>query len=516
MARRRDLSMPFMDALEARQLLAADLSVSVGQMRLEDNGDSAKVPVIVTNLGDVRSAEHAGRVALFLSTDAVLDGADVEVTRIDHELPRVRPGESKRLNLEFRLSRVLSQASPLPPGNYYAIVRLEQDTPDANPANDVAASATTLNTSADTFGEGGRREQRIVFASGVVVFKLEGPGTGTATQDGQGGIVVTLTGTTERSQLRIVGPRSQAVAPVISSLSVQGSLKSLKVERVALSGTLAVSGGLREVQADGLRGLAMSFGGSASMQIKAGDVLDSSIVSSAPIKELKVRSWLDTDLAADCVSSNWMGKVESKGAFAASLVLSGRSDAKPVLEKVEVKSIWSGDLIAVGAVGQIQVGSLQTARVMVSGNLQKLEVKGAVAVSTIVATNLRQMEIKGGVSSSEVAVGGAFTDAAGVFAGTTSVVWGAGILRDLKVGGNVSLSKFMAAVDPMNGIWLDADDRFASDGQGGTASGRIEKIHIKGSMTDSLFASPFLPGQVKVGGGVVSTAGDARFITTLG
>src|SRR5262245_63749743 len=75
----------FLEALETRQVLAADLSLSLGNLTVGNGGvfnnNLVQVPVVVTNIGDVRSADGA-TVRFFLSTDTTLDRSEEHTSEL--------------------------------------------------------------------------------------------------------------------------------------------------------------------------------------------------------------------------------------------------------------------------------------------------------------------------------------------------------------------------------------------------------------------------------------------------
>jgi hypothetical protein len=506
-----------LEALEPRALLAADLSLAIGSVRIDDGGDRARVAAIVTNAGDLPSAAGA-RVAFFLSRDATLDATDIAAGMVAHDLPSLRPGRHQRLEHSFQISRLIDPAAfgaRLPDGEYFIIATIHQDPADANSTNDTAVAGRTIFVSSTSFGQGARRELRVGTDAGEVRFRLDGPGTGSVTLDPQGRLLVTITDSTDRTQLRIVGPRHAPNPPDVFMLDVRGSLKKLHAQNVDLTGTFTVSGGIKEIDADDAAGLAMSFGGSRIHRITFDDVSDSSILTPASIDTLRADRWLDTDATPDTLSAAWMAKAESRGDFALSLILSGRPGGQPVLDKVQVKGALTGDIIAVGRVGQIQADAIRSSRIIISGDLAMLLAKGDIADSTIAAANIRKADLKRGIADSHIAAGASFTDAQGVFAGTAQVAWTPGHIRELLVRRDAARSTFTAGVNPVNATWLDGDDQFASDPQDPSRLGRFQTIRFHGDLIQSRLAAQQFPAQAMVAGSLIHTAGDPRFITTL-
>src|SRR5262245_24056671 len=224
----------FLEALETRQVLAADLSLSLGNLTVGNGGvfnnNLVQVPVVVTNIGDVRSADGA-TVRFFLSTDTTLDPADFRAGDTDLTLPGLDPAASDNQTFNFRRMMVLDPASPLPnvpPGNYFVIGQIIQAAPDANPANDTAATANTVTYSLQFGTVDGQANTPLLVtvANGnMISFRLAGPGTGDIRLEA-GQYLVTLTGTTERSLFTMSGAFSNPSTPTINGVDVQGSLSS--------------------------------------------------------------------------------------------------------------------------------------------------------------------------------------------------------------------------------------------------------------------------------------------------
>ncbi len=140
----------------------------------------------------------------------------------------------------------------------------------------------------------------------------------------------------------------------------------------------------------------------------------------------------------------------------------------------------SGTLSITGGLGAVTLGS-------VTGTIA---VSGSIGTVTLVGNATGAMILAGANFGSDGKAGG--TD-------TATDAYGPGSIGKIQISGTVKSSVFGAGLDPVNGVFLDSDDRVL----GGTAS-LIKSVAIKGGIDDGTrfvagaFGKAKLPGKVDV------------------
>ena len=168
-----------------------------------------------------------------------------------------------------------------------------------------------------------------------VTLSLKGGGYGVV--EGESGIdSIVLIGTISRSTLKVT---SKAKAPEVGDITVNGSIRSLRLKGINLAGDIDVSGTLGSLMANHVVGPGTITIGSASangsaVTLRMNHVRDMTVDSAMPIRNLIVTGWTNTDGLEDTVTAPSIGKLQVRtakrgtpvarsGAFEADLALTG-------------------------------------------------------------------------------------------------------------------------------------------------------------------------------------------------
>ncbi len=156
----------------------------------------------------------------------------------------------------------------------------------------------------------------------------------------------------------------------------------------------------------------------------------------------------------------------------------GRGNA---VSNVDIKGNISGTWAITGSVGDVAAGSTSDGwTANINGSLKSLRVQGN-ASGKLAAHNIQTLDFKRNVIGMTVLAGanlgsdgviGGTGDAADTFTGAT--------IKDININGSLTDSTFAAGVDPVNGIFGDADDVFLSPSA-------IGHTRVRGTTTNSFF-----------------------------
>jgi hypothetical protein len=237
---------------------------------------------------------------------------------------------------------------------------------------------------------------------------------------------------------------------------------------------------------------------------------DVAIRSEIGLNNVSATSWIN---AADIpsIEAPLVGTLAIGGAFTGTVLLPGLGAGFPTLGKADIKGAFRGTMVVSGKAGPMSLGDRSDAIIIVRGLLDGLKVRGSSGVD-LFATDVRAVEITGNADGLEVHAGA-------TFAGSTlnnlrgargALTFSGGSIGRVIIGQSMRRSSVTAGVTSINGIFGDADDRFA----GGI--GRIDRIEVGRQVEESSFAARTLPRTAKVNRRSVVTSGDPRFITALG
>ncbi|KKL86337.1 hypothetical protein LCGC14_1945750, partial [marine sediment metagenome] len=346
------------EPLEPRLLLSSgpDLAASFGSVLLNGGdafsatvvpGDRLSVELRIENQGD-QSADGELDVDLFLSLDQSLDeGADIRLLTEDYWWHDFDSGQTNSDTSTVTLP------DDLEAGSYYLIWRIRPDFEigDVNAANNVVASTQALSVKW-MFGEFGGRKVRLVVMDDDdtdLRLSLKG-GVGELVPNGSGGVDMVLTGTSSTSSLTAKADKDGDGSFSIGDLTVDSSIKSIKLQGVQVLGDVDIQGGIAKLSmGDLLSGDAhtIQIGSSSAISatsIKMGRVKNLTLTSQTILKSLTVTEWLDDDASADVLTAPALNKLAVKGNkklgiagnFQADLILAGDPLAAKTLSSAKI------------------------------------------------------------------------------------------------------------------------------------------------------------------------------------
>ncbi len=366
----------------------------------------------------------------------------------------------------------------------------------------VPAAGVTASNSVLQFGavgtHRGYRLTRTLSGGNSVTLSLTGPGTGTLTENSDGGISLAVSGTTYGSNLSVV-----SAGVTLDALSDPSPIGSILAPTATATGHVSLSVGARRVTLGGASGANILLAGGPANTLSLGGVSATTLYSAAPIQSLTVASYSDTP--SDSITTAWIGSLKSAGDFGASLTLNGGAGGRYI--GLKSASIGGALLNSTWSI-QANVASVKVAGVdagfsgSIHGNLSSFIDSGDFA-GNLAARNITTLRIGGNLSGADVFAGANF--GADARLGNNNDVFASGILSSIVISGSVSNSFVAAGLLPI-------DDNPLLAGATLLRRSAIAGISIgQGIDSSSRFVSAGLPSKVRVGGAVIATAGDANF-----
>ncbi len=469
--------------LEQRQLLAADLSISVVD-NLPDfvvPGDKITLVATISNQGD-------------------------EVFKGPATVRFMAPS----IDAEDPMHEVAAVGATIDVG----------DAADADPGNNESWLDGVFDLKL-LFGNFGNRRNVIMTATdddgSVIAYSLKGPGYAEFTSgDGDSLTTLRFQDTTTSSIATMAVKGGDGLVDTELDISVDGSLKSFFAPKVNFSGSLNLLGTLGALTTGDLTDFDLGVGSSgAAMVMKMGNVANGRVSSVTPILSMDVTSWQwlsdpnNPDAPEDSLSritAPWMGRLLSRGDFSAITTMTGTNAPRLTINTATIGGTFSGEMIALGNVGAFKAASIDGGLLLASGVVSSFTTTNAVE-ATLWAGTVTRVEVTT-ATNLEVGAGATFTsdDMDAISSGNGGAVgWAAGSIGDIRIKGEVGRARFAAGVNPVNGTLLDEDDM-----PGG--NGMIGRVEIRGQAQDVMFAAMTLPLRAKIGGVSLLTADDARFL----
>ncbi len=351
-------------------MLAADLivsSVTATSSFVHFFGErSVKSTVVVENIGDAKSTGTM-TLDLFLSRDDALGTGDYQLA--SRELPKILNASGRRVErfdelIPHDLSGI-RQGSVLTPGDYRLIARITATAgaTDSVTTNNTAVAAGLVPVQYE-FGQVGQSTEltlRTTLPSfQFVEIVLKGPGTGRLIPNGNSAPTLELTGTTSRTDLRILTP-NQFVSSTFAGITINGSIRKIYAPRTDISGNINISGSLGSMTIRDIVGSTWTIGGGQSPAvISLGIVQNSSLSSGQSIRSISAESWTTTDSGRDAIIAPWIGTLAIAGAFTPDLNLSGDGTSRVVLSKADITGAVSGQWDIIGGIKSLRAGSVAT------------------------------------------------------------------------------------------------------------------------------------------------------------
>ena len=231
----------------------------------------------------------------------------------------------------------------------------------------------------------------------LVTFALKGSGHGMVEGEPQFERI-TLVGTNSRSVLKVT---SKAATPELGDIIVDGSIRSLSLKGVDLTGDIEVSGTLGSLTANNIVGPGTITIGPASshkhtVTLRLNHLTDMSLDSATPIRSIIVSGWTDDDGIADSITAPSLDRLQVRAARRSALV------ARPGAFDAGLELTGSGTVL-----GAVRIANgLNSAVWNISGSVGKVAVAGDIENWTmIVGSNVGALQL-GNVISADVEVGG--------------------------------------------------------------------------------------------------------------
>lgn len=505
------------DALEARQLLVADLGIQfIGLAELPATsipGDTVPAVVRIINEGDTQ-ARGKVTVRFYLSTNETFDAEDTLMGTVRDRQVQLFSNQQDEFDVNLRIPTVV-------PGSYFFLVRIEPESAigDTNQTNHVASRSVDGRAQpvAWMFGSFGLRRNAILTlteADGKIVqFGLDGGGSGTVVRDATDTdrFDVTVTDSVAASRMGIGadgGTGANADIALIDDVTVTGSLTLLDASSARLLGDVRISGTAGTIRFHDVMGPSLIEIGTAGANtaLTLGVVRNLVLTSAGGLASLTVTSWTDTDTALDRISAAHLTSLTSAGAFQPSITLRGRAGGR-TLDVVNIsgtlsKGAWDID----GRAGRWSIKAVSANwSASIRNNLVSFSVErifrgtlAAKAFTTITTGGLVNARILAGADlGADARLGG--TDAA-------VDTFSSGTINTIQVNGKVTNAIVGAGLNPTDGRFKDGNDQLLS--------GRINSIVVTRTASPGtrFLARRFsASGPYRINGVDISTATDQRF-----
>lgn len=538
-----------LDTLESRQLLAADLSVTLDSLVTTHDwlvpGDKVVFNVTVTNTGDETAVGEVD-----LKTGAQL--AEKEISEEPDLLfsnrrvfMNLAPGASLKYKIAGKVPAVFT------PGDYrlgFGIdVPSQDDSPYAssNPVNDsdlsnnlaiadgnvglhyrfgnwIGETSRTTRTNLKLqvyFNEdgseipetgsdeqlGGWDDPNWVVPSSMVLINiaLNGGGRGEVTPDGDG---MVLTGTGASSALTFVVRTGSKRMTFEGDVDVQGSLKSFKATGVSfVDSDITVSGSLGDFSVTAMTQSSLTVGsGAAALKFAAADLEDVSIETPGGIASFRASSWTtagdglgDSQSSGDnSLTAAWVTQLTTLGSSSFDMNLSGEGARNGVaLVKLAAKGVTSGDWSVRGHAGTLAFDSTDTGFFATfAGGVSAVSTAGDLS-GVLTAFSMTRVTVKGDLVDAtlmagafigdDLDIGGEGNDADATPQGATY-----GIIGQLAVKGGIINSSIYAGFMP------------GSEDEGSWITGQtsaVRKLSIGTELTESIIFAASMPARLKIG-----------------
>ncbi len=520
-----------LEAMEGRQLLAADLaiawdtanfhlpSVVVPGDRFNPDGgtDRLEVPLQIINVGTT-AAVGTVRLDFYLSLDTTLNpGTDI--------LMRSYTGEPLSLSVYTGDPNDIGTLSPdmfIPagtaPGTYFLIVRVIPDSNigDFNQSNNLSVSDDPVAL-ARRFGDFSGRTNvalTLVDTDGTQVrFTQTGGGYGEVAPSADGFGVTIFNGGVSSSVSVVVGTGGDGKYD-FTSIAINGSVGSFNAPQGRLRGPLTATTGFG----------AMTFGdvvGPLTITVPAtsqtpsftlGNVSELSINSAVGIDSITVTSWFDTAGPTDVIRAPWLGSLTSTNNFYPNIRLSGRGGGQPTLGPVNITGVIKRGSWSINGIGSTLNIFATTVfwSASYNGPVTSLTTGGSYR-GVFTASSIGSITSGRDILLSHI-LAGAYLGDDGVFGGSgaNADTYGAGTIGTIDVFHNIAGVTIAAGLSPVDGVFRNGNDAII----GGTASsiGRVTVGNIFGAVARLI--TNVHSGPVTVNGVALNTSTNTRFASS--
>jgi uncharacterized repeat protein (TIGR01451 family) len=509
-----DRSVPLLERLDAREVLAADLAVTIANTlpAFVVPGDKLTLTATVTNRGD---APMSGPVTVNFLAPGLTGDSPVGVVASLTKSISLAPGKSTVLSTKWTANDAAL------PADYAFGASLTPSAFTGDVSNDVSTIAGGFHLKY-LFGTYGGRKNVVLTTTDddgtLITFSLKGNGyaefRAAEFDNQQAGL--DLVGTDRSSALSIALKGGDGKAAFQNAINIAGSLGKFDAKGSSFSGSISVAGTLSDFTAADLTDLDMTIAGvGPAMKFKASDATNLRLTTATPIASMDLNSWqwltdpsnpLLTESQLSTLNAPWLGKLTTKGDYSNITSITGVGAPAFAVSGVKIGGAFSGQFSTVGGIAAFAAASIDSGMVLSSGVIGSITTATATDASAW-ARSILKLDL-GRVASLDVATGCTFDATAlpSLAQGNSAVLtWGAGSIGSISVKGNLDYGRFASGLNPMNGVVLDADDQRAG-------AGVIGKIEIKGSVNDLYVAGTTLPLSAKIGAATVLTTTDDRFL----
>jgi hypothetical protein len=258
----------------------------------------------------------------------------------------------------------------------------------------------------------------------LATISLSGPGTAVVHFGGDGlklnGSVlqgshtemesVTLSNTTGKSHLTIVGAPSGSGQAIIGNITVNNSLGTLDVHKAVLLGDVQSTHDLQNLNCDLAENGSITIG-SGSTRLSVGTAEDENFQSSGGVSFLKNTQWLNSDDVPESFIAAALHGMDVRGNFMPDLEVTGAGVKGRSFDHVKIRGNVAGSWFVQGKTGTIILGSIQPgwqgqfqqiASITASGtfngalsaeSLGLLKIRGALFFSTINLTGANTTDL---------------------------------------------------------------------------------------------------------------------------
>ena len=297
-----------------------------------------------------------------------VDDADVLLGTAEFEV-NIAPGASTTVSVPYLVDDVVDGVA-LINGKQYVVVSQVVPAPNSDIvevfSDDNDGPRLTGHTYSQGFGNLSGRKNAVMTIEtpdGKVSFKLTGGGSGTFTRDADGGIDITLTGTSLSSTLSV---KAESGTAHIDDLLISSVMGNVKLGNAVLHGDFMAQAGVKSITFGALgtadSGVDHSFsvnglpGIAPKLNLTLGNVWDYSLESNVALGRLTASSWLDTTgTVENQIFAPQLDALKVAGDLEASLLLS--TEAK-VAQITVGGTLRNADLTVFGDIGTVKLGNM--------------------------------------------------------------------------------------------------------------------------------------------------------------
>jgi hypothetical protein len=264
-----------------------------------------------------------------------------------------------------------------PTASGFAHISIQGTAPDGSSASQnfrLQVTASSDRTLTVPIGTPGHSTFRFVEANHTIgQITLSGPGTGTITLGGdhlslagtqarganQELESIDLTGTTSATHLSIGGmeARRGRVVADIGNITSDGSLGSIRIQKVDLVGDVTLAGGINSINIAAAQNSSLTFGQSTGpIAMTVGALNDVTVSTPAPFGLIKGGDWVSTDSVPESFHAAYINRVYMTSNFDVGVHLTGTGAPGRTLGKLTVGGVIGGTWTIPGSSAPFLIG----------------------------------------------------------------------------------------------------------------------------------------------------------------